>query len=1027
MSSKAMELYWQAIASSRGPDELRAAIGADRERAGSALREMRPLLAAFEPIRSATAVHHLEWLATELAAVSGDRQVWARFQARSCLRQAMDAITAGKKTEAIRSCIEALTTSLEADSLLEMTTITRLAASLLFRLGESEASMVQIEAFMEVLDKRDPKDAHFAVRDLARLTALAPATGRWIKVLERLRAAMEQIDDATGSATVGSHLAATLVRMGAYESALQLLDEVLPILNRFGVKGEKNNVMPLDERAAALLWRARALDLANQEMQAEAAYRSHPFLTEGSPDEHAEVISRLVEFLIENHRLQEALDLLQSSQPQSQKYAALAQAMAAFIYALLNQPNLSAAAREQAVALLDEARAPAGESTFQRLLAETSRRIDALYAPDEACWRTRLACIESEVVCRAANQDSLATLHRALTWTRQNGERALEARCLRLKGEIALAAGNAQSAVADLELSLELEMTSGALRWAVAGEPAQPGAVHNDLWKAQVRGMRVETGVGMETRLALGRAQALAGVDPVATWDAVIGAAQRRNRRLTLYSALAAKAHWLKANGRQHEAGLLWEQAADILENLRADLKSVDAQIAALENKEACYGELLFAAVEARDGARAMRLMERAKARALLEAMHARENFRPLDAANEQDARNLRQQLVRALKQQMEGNDPQGMNVERLKNRLASAYRRSLPAQRAGFQPGARAVDVEQFSAKAAVVQYFLCDDMLIISVARDGRSMPPLTIPRGKIWFGELLSRFEMERDELTDCPSLRDLYAVLIQPVEGVLEGATQLILVPHGILHMLPIHAAQSANGVFLIQKFAIQYAPSVAVAIHARRIGTRPAPAGALLIAGNYTPYTSLPELQHAVAEVNQLAKFVPAAQVFAQNAAVRRHIVRRNVDLDILHLACHGEFDYHDPLLSRIYLADGPLYGYEIERLSFRPRLAVLSACETAVHRRLAGDETFGLVRAWLSCGAESVVASLWKVAESTAELMAAFYHQLGRGAGVTQALQAAQRSLLSSPRFGHPFFWAPYIATGAGEVNGSNS
>jgi CHAT domain-containing protein len=149
--------------------------------------------------------------------------------------------------------------------------------------------------------------------------------------------------------------------------------------------------------------------------------------------------------------------------------------------------------------------------------------------------------------------------------------------------------------------------------------------------------------------------------------------------------------------------------------------------------------------------------------------------------------------------------------------------------------------------------------------------------------------------------------------------------------------------------------------------------------------------------------------------------VRRHLLRCEGDVDVLHLACHGEFDEDDPLLSRLYLADGPLYGYEIERLPWKPRLAVLSACETAVQKRLAGDETFGLVRALLSRGAEAVVAGRWEVAdESTAILMSKFYrHRAADPKNVAGALRNAQCELLRSELYSHPFYWAPYVVIGA--------
>jgi CHAT domain-containing protein len=251
-------------------------------------------------------------------------------------------------------------------------------------------------------------------------------------------------------------------------------------------------------------------------------------------------------------------------------------------------------------------------------------------------------------------------------------------------------------------------------------------------------------------------------------------------------------------------------------------------------------------------------------------------------------------------------------------------------------------------------------------------------------------------------------------------VIDGAKRIIIVPHGILHTAPIHALRRPDGTYLAERFIIQYAPSAAVALRTRERWNARQAEGAVLVAATRTPYSSLPDLDAAAGEVEAVSEAIAGAQVLKGMETVRRHVLRLKGNTNILHLACHGEFDLDDPLLSRVYLADGPLYGYELQRLACRPRLVVLSACETGVQRRAAGDETFGLVRAFLSCGAEAVVASLWKVAdESTAILMRTLYRELGeKPDDAAGALRTAQRALLSSPEYAHPFRWAPYIMIG---------
>jgi CHAT domain-containing protein len=92
-------------------------------------------------------------------------------------------------------------------------------------------------------------------------------------------------------------------------------------------------------------------------------------------------------------------------------------------------------------------------------------------------------------------------------------------------------------------------------------------------------------------------------------------------------------------------------------------------------------------------------------------------------------------------------------------------------------------------------------------------------------------------------------------------------------------------------------------------------------------------------------------------------------------------------------------------------------LVVLSACDTGRGDIKLGQGVYGLRRALVVAGAETVVMSLWKVNDdSTRLLMEAYYQNLLAGQGRASALREAMRSLrLSQP---HPHYWAPFISLG---------
>ena len=98
----------------------------------------------------------------------------------------------------------------------------------------------------------------------------------------------------------------------------------------------------------------------------------------------------------------------------------------------------------------------------------------------------------------------------------------------------------------------------------------------------------------------------------------------------------------------------------------------------------------------------------------------------------------------------------------------------------------------------------------------------------------------------------------------------------------------------------------------------------------------------------------------------------------------------------------------------------RSELVVLSGCETALGKRLAGEGLVGLMRAMIHAGASQIVASLWRVDDAaTATLMSHFYDMLlTNGISPTTALRRAKLALASTPRWQDPFYWAGFVIQG---------
>lgn len=325
------------------------------------------------------------------------------------------------------------------------------------------------------------------------------------------------------------------------------------------------------------------------------------------------------------------------------------------------------------------------------------------------------------------------------------------------------------------------------------------------------------------------------------------------------------------------------------------------------------------------------------------------------------------------------------------------------------------------------------------------------------------------------------RELYKILLAPVENLLKGKSKIIVAADGALNYLPFEVllrSEQETGLdklsYLVRDFDIFYTPSASVLANLQSGGNnqtaKPMKSFLAFAAPDYAAKTDerntlarrtrdlygeknvwkLIDLPNTKIEVGEIARLFPAGQATVlEGAQASEKQVKAEGFLSryrYLHFAVHGLVDEQKPQFSSLVLSlpkageqaksdnqskdlnpqseneeDGLLQTSEIFNLRLNADLVTLSACETGLGQELRGEGIIGLTRAFFYAGTPSVLESLWKVDDaSTAELMTAFYASLNKNGGrdKASALREAQLKLIKGNRYAHPYYWAAFVLQG---------
>jgi len=309
------------------------------------------------------------------------------------------------------------------------------------------------------------------------------------------------------------------------------------------------------------------------------------------------------------------------------------------------------------------------------------------------------------------------------------------------------------------------------------------------------------------------------------------------------------------------------------------------------------------------------------------------------------------------------------------------------------------------------------------------------------------------------------REIYKLLFSKISDQLDGKTKLIIIPDGIFGFIPFDALITDDGKYFAEKIETVYSQSMKITLALNNRKYSDSRKNLLALGGadysaynNYTPRTEFTDLALASSlipagtnmfdiykavgitswsflkgtsdEITSISKLITTDTLSGKNASEEKiHSMSRSGELSrfkIIHFATHGMVVPENPSLSAIVLSlknspsnDGYLNIREAASLKLNADLVTLSACETGLGRIVDGEGVIGLTQSFIMAGANSVVASLWKISdEGTKQYMTGMYQGIKNGENVSKAVCAAKRNMIKSADRNSPYYWAPFVYYG---------
>lgn len=449
--------------------------------------------------------------------------------------------------------------------------------------------------------------------------------------------------------------------------------------------------------------------------------------------------------------------------------------------------------------------------------------------------------------------------------------------------------------------------------------------------------------------------------------------------------------------GRHQEALALVEEAISVAERLRTNIHSDLQRVSYFATNQELFDHAISLGLEAGHVAYALLYAERAKNRALLDALGATNGT----AISDHHADFLLHLVTRI--EDLRDDIPPNVQVLEYRTMPDSLLVWLVNPKRISVT----AIPISSDSLTAKADRFLTSLGARDLPRFRKRVQANPAAVYEDNVRFG-------------------RELYDVVLAPIESQLNRENLIVIIADGVLHKIPFGALVDGRRRFFDETHVWAKAPSLTILSRLRRQEAAVADGNArfLMVAG---------ELPSVPQEKKSIRNSFDDVTILEGARATYGHLKRElSKGASVVYFSSHAVADESHPMNSYIELYEvnlddhrlepKPAYARRLLDLEFSgTQLAVLNACETAHGKLAAGEGVLNLVRIFCMAQVPTVVASLWKNDDRQSYLlMRDFFAEIAGGRCPPAALHLAKKRTLKRLRrqiiHPLPYFWSVFEA-----------